>query len=135
MLKKKSEKDELIIRGEMNFASFVNDHKKLNKSDINKDTIFAILRSDRNPLLIFTTDNLVMVSQFLKKLIKVEYTDVTSDSSGRKLNLSDNSYDNENVDLEKLFEMIKGFAELANSYNKIDDKSLALQIQKLIKNS
>lgn len=136
LLKKKSEKDELIIRGEMNFVSFINDHKKLNKSDINKDTIFAILRSDRNPLLIFTTDSLVMVKQHsLKKPIKIEYTDVTSDSQGKKLYFSDNDYDNENVDLEKLFEMIKDFAELTNSYNKADAKSLATQIKKRIINA
>ena len=136
LLKKKSEKDELIIRGEMNFVSFVNDHKKLNKSDINKDTIFAILRSDRNPLLIFTTDSLVMVKQHLiKKLIKIEYTNVTSDRLGKKLYFSDNDYDNENVDLEKLFEMIKDFAELTNSYNKADAKSLATQIKERIINA
>lgn len=135
LLKKKSEKDELIIRSEMNFAPFVNDHKQLKKSGINKDTIFAVLRSDKNPLLIFTTDNLVIVTQHIKKLIKVEYNNVEADSSGKKLYLSGNSYDNDNVDLEKLFEMIKVFAELANSYKEAGADSLATRIKGQILNS
>lgn len=137
LLKKKSGKEELIVCGEMNFGSFLNNHKQISKSEINKETIFAVLRSDRysSPDLIFTTDSIVMVTPHLKKLINVEYNEVTSDRLGKKLYFDDEDYGNENVDLEKLFEMIKGFAELANSYNNTDAKSLAMQIQKLIKNS
>lgn len=37
--------------------------------------------------------------------------------------------------VEKLFEMIKDFAELTNSYNKADAKSLATQIKERIINA
>ena len=76
-----------------------------------------------------------IVTQHIKKLIKVEYNNVEADSSGKKLYLSGNSYDNDDVDLEKLFEMIKVFAELANSYKEAGADSLATRIKGRIFNS
>lgn len=131
----KQQKMEFIKRSDTRFVPYLQRNRKTYiKADIKDSDIVAILNdtSKSDTDLIFTSDKVYVTGWFN---IKSEsyYKDIDFNSK-QKLVIGDFKYNNSDVNLDKLKEMIDLFAQLNNeNKNNMEKVSLASEIRKMIR--
>ncbi|MBO5081871.1 MAG: hypothetical protein J6C06_04620 [Lachnospiraceae bacterium] len=126
---------EFYVKGGHKFGSYLKRNSniltKISKN-YEKDVV-AILndRSPKNVDIIFTSDKVCVTGPgFLHRIIKDEsdYYHIESDSRNDRLKIGDYSYANKNVDIEKLYKLMKIYGEVLEEFRD-SKKSLALNIK------
>lgn len=127
-----SKKMEFLIRGKNGFDPYYQRNKDDTLSEIAKDSIVAIL-NDRHATdtdLIFTTEK-IYVAGWKKIKSSSPYKDVTVDKKNNIV-INKHSYGYKDVNMSKLYDLIKLFAEVANEFMSETDNSLAAEIRDYI---